>query len=331
MWGRYGFTNGPGGSTDDVPWSNITISPNFPSTAQVIAELFPQSGGTQVDGVFAMDPYVLQALLDISGPITVDSPDVRLNGRNTAEFLLKEQYELHQLERLDLLEEVAEKTLDQTLTGSLPNPTVLANQLGPLADQGRLLAWAADPEEQALFDEVGLAGELPDLDGGDGLALVLNNAGANKLDAYLERDIAYTAEVDESTGAVEATVEVTLTNTAPTSGLPGGVIGNYTGDAPGTNRTLFALYSALKPVAAEVDGTPFTFDIGSEHGWNVASSFLAVPPGESITVTFDLTGTLAMPDGYTLATRPQPLVLGETLRVDVTSTTGEAIDVELHD
>ncbi len=69
QWGRYGFTNGPGGSTSETPWSNVTISPVFPSTAQVVEELLPQSGGGEVDGVFAMDPQVLQV---VAGPDRTD-------------------------------------------------------------------------------------------------------------------------------------------------------------------------------------------------------------------------------------------------------------------
>ena len=37
-WGRYGFDNGSNGATGSVPWANVTISPNFPATAAVIAE-----------------------------------------------------------------------------------------------------------------------------------------------------------------------------------------------------------------------------------------------------------------------------------------------------
>ena len=37
---------------------------------------------------------------------------------------------------------------------------------------------------------------------------------------------------------------------------------------------------------------------------------------------FELAGTLPLPDGYTLAVRPQPIVVDEVQRLHVTSTDG---------
>jgi hypothetical protein len=341
QWGAYGFTSGPGGTTEREPWSNITVSPEFPSTAQVIAELYPQSGGDEVDGVFAMDPSVLEALLRLTGPISVDGTDVPVSAENVAQFLLVDQYEIDDSPtRVDLLDEVARATIDQVLGGALPNPTVVARELGPLAAQGRLAGWARDPVEQRLFEQVTLSAALPDPAGGDGYAVVLNNAGANKLDVYLEREITYEAIVDPATGAVESTATVTLTNTVEPDGLPGGVTGNYTGEPIGTNRTLLSLYSQLEVVDATVsrpgdgaggsadadtDGGPFTLERGAEAGWTVASGFVAVPPGESVTLTIRLAGNIDTSIEPTLVVRPMPLVLPEQHRIDVRHADGSPL------
>ena len=343
QWGDYGFTSGPNGGTEAEPWSNVTISPQFPSTGDVIAQLFPQSGGDDVDGVFAMDPYVLQALLGLTGPITVDNPGsgpdgstaTQLDQSNVIDFLLVDQYEIDDSEnRVDLLAAASRATVEQVLGGALPSPAALANVLSPLAAQGRLAGWSRNDTEQALFDAIHLSGALPDLAGGDGIAVVLNNAGANKLDVYLERSLDYDATVDVDTGEVMATATVTLTNNAPSSGLPGGVIGNYTGEDPGTNRTLLSLYSALPVESATVarlarmtesDGGPFEVEPGTEAGWFISSTFLAIPPGESVTVTYRLSGILPLPDGYTLAVRPQPIVANEMQHLRVVSTDGATL------
>ncbi len=47
-----------------------------------------------------------------------------------------------------------------------------------------------------------------------------------------------------------------------------------------------------------------------------------IPPGESVTIVFELAGALPLPDGYTLAVRPQPIVADEVQRLRVTSTDG---------
>ena len=330
MWGRYGFDNGPQGTTGDVPWSNITISPQFPSTGQVIAELYPQSGGRAVDGVFAMDPYAVAGLLGFTGPISVDGVDGRLNKNNVVEFLLVDQYETEEDERVDLLEAVSKETISLLLAGALPGPVAVADTLAPLVDEGRIVGWAADSVEQQYFADLGLTGSLPSVDGRDGLAVVFNNAGANKLDVYLERDVVYDATVDTATGATTATATVTLTNNAPSSGLPGGVIGNYTGDADGTNRILVSLYSALPVTSASVrtpdgDVVDFQVQVGTEAGWTTGSAFIVVPPGESVTLVYELVGTVPLDDGYSLAVRPQPMVIDEQLSVSVVDADGRAL------
>ncbi|MEM9514923.1 MAG: DUF4012 domain-containing protein [Actinomycetota bacterium] len=329
-YGEFGFTSGANGTTEPSPWSNVTISPDFPSTAQVIAELYPQSGGTELDGVFAMDPYVIREFLRLTGPVEVSGTDEVLDERNVIDFLLVDQYEIDQTDdRVDLLEDVSRTVVERVLRGDLPNPVEAAQALSPMVDQRRLVAWSADADEQALFDRTGLSGALPNLQGGDGVALVVNNAGANKLDAYLDRQLAYSAFVDQATGEVSGTLAITLSNEAPSAGLPDGVIGNYTGDAPGTNRLLVSLYTALPAESVSVDGEPILADVGEERGWTTNSFFVAIPPGGSVDVELQLAGRLALADGYTLVTRPQPLVIPEQQRLVAEDVEGRTlIDVE---
>ena len=336
-WGRYGFTNTPDGTTGPVPWSNVTISPDFPSTAQVIAELYPQSGGSQVDGVLAMDPYVLQALIGFTGPISIEGAEQTLSEDNVVQFLLFDQYLIDDTAgRIDLLAEVAETTLDELLDGALPGPTVLADELGPLADAGNLVAWARDPDEQALFEALGMTGALPPLGSADGLSVIVNNAGANKLDVYLDRTIGYRAEFDPVTRVLTGTIEVKFTNSAPTSGLPSGVIDNYVGDPVGTNRTLVSFYTALPYVGATVDGEPVEMEPGTESGWRTSTIELVIPSDESRTVRLSIAGSLpapvddggaddADPPAYELAVRTQPLSTQAVYDIEVVDPSGSPL------
>lgn len=333
-WGRYGFNNGPGGTTGSVPWSNITISPDFPSTAQAMAFLYPQSGGTEVAGVFALDPYVLQALVGFTGPVDVPQVESRLTESNTAQFLLFDQYAIEDAaQRADLLQDVAVAVFDKLLGGALPSPTVVARDLDPLAEAGRLVAWAADAREQEFFERVGLDGGLPELvrpsdesanADTDGFEVVVNNAAANKLDAWLDRSISYRAQFDPSTRAVVGTLEVTFTNNGPTSGLPSGVIDNYVGDPVGTNRSLVSVYTAFPVTGAELDGDRIDIEAGREAGWYVATHELVLPPGESRTLSLRVAGVIdsALPgpvvDVYGLLVGTQPLVVDPTYDIEVT-------------
>jgi hypothetical protein len=271
----------------------------------------------------------------MTGPITIDSTDTVLDEGNVLQFLLVDQYEIDDSPtRIDLLDEVARGTIDRVLGGDLPNPTVVARELGPVAAQGRLAGWSADPTEQDLFERVKLAASLPDVAalGTDGYAVALNNAGANKLDTVLGRDITYEAVVDPETGAVDATLTVTLLNDLPDTDIPDSVIGNYTGDNRGTNRTLLTLYTPLDVTSAAVSGgdlgdrtEPVGLIPGDEAGWSTHSIEIAVPPGEPVTLTVDLTGIVDPTLAYSLIVRPHPLVVPEHHRIDVSTPAGDLL------
>jgi hypothetical protein len=174
-----------------------------------------------------------------------------------------------------------------------------------------------------------MAGELPALSGGDGVAVVVNNAAANKLDVYLERDVRYRATVDTATGQTTGTLEVTLKNDAPSEGLPSIVLDNAVGLPPGTNRALVTIYTALPVQSTSLDGQPVSFETGREQGWITSLVPVTLPPGGSQTITLEVTGTLDLHAGYRLSTRPQPLVAPEHHALHVTSTDGDRlVDVD---
>lgn len=326
QWGWYGLSKETTGVTGSEPWSNITMSPHFPSTGQVIAELYPQSGGRPLDGVFAMDPYVVAELLKLAGPVQIPSTDQELNTDNVVDFLLRDQYLLEtRATRVDLLEEVFEITIGRILTGALPNATRLADSLGDVAQQGRLVGWSAHPEEQALFAAVNISGSLPELDGGDGVAAVFNNAAGNKIDVYLQRQLKYRATVDPITGQVNGRLELTLTNTAPATGLPEAVIGNLIGQPPGTSRSIVSFYTALPVVSVSRDGEPLAFVPGQEQGWNTAMTPISLQPDGSTTIVLAVAGQLDLTSGYALSTRPQPMALPEQHDFLVVSTAGDEL------
>ena len=124
-----------------------------------------------------------------------------------------------------------------------------------------------------------MSGSLPELSGGDGVAVVVNNAAANKIDVYLERDLRYRATVDPTTGQTTGTLEVTLTNTAPAEGLPQVVLGNAVGQPPGTNQALVSVYTALPVLSASLDGSPLPIEPGREEGWITSRAPVTIPSG----------------------------------------------------
>ena len=304
-------------------WRNVTMSPDFPSVGQVMAELYPQSSGRPVDGVIAVDPVGLAALMRFTGPIEVPGVAEPLTADTAADFLLRDQYLAFDdnAERIDTLETLARATFEGLTAGSLPGPGTVADALAPAVRAGHIHAYGVDPAHQALFTDIGLDGALPEVSG-DSLAVVANNAVGNKVDLFLDRDITYEARWNPTTGALSSTATVTLTNNAPSTGLPGYVIGSpLPADirpTPGTNRTYLSIYSPWTLDGAMLDGGPVTLQRQSERGRYAYSLYLDIPPeGGSRTITLELSGDIGPEAAYQLDVATQPLVEPDQLALTV--------------
>ena len=75
----------------DDRFQDVSYAPDLPTVADVIQQLYPQVGGSSIDGVLALDPYGLAALIRLTGPIEVPGLG-KLTSANTANELLEGQY-----------------------------------------------------------------------------------------------------------------------------------------------------------------------------------------------------------------------------------------------
>jgi len=290
-------------------WQSVTISPHFPYDAQVIRGLYPQSGGRPVDAVVAIDPFAIQAILQVVGPIRLAGAPEPLTGENAARVLLFEQYrafaENEGDDRKDFLAAAIRAMAERLLGGSVPIGP-LAKALGPMVDQKHLMVSAGAAAEEPAFERLGLTGAMAPLRG-DSLAVVVQNAGASKIDWFLRRKIDYQATVDPRSGAVTSKATIQLTNEAPARGLPRYVIGNAVGLPPGTSRMYVSVYSPLRLRGATLQGQPLDLEPTFERGRGVYSAYIDVGPGATKTLALDLGGVVATDDGpYRLDLHRQP-------------------------
>ena len=303
-------------------WQNVTLSPDFPSSAEAMASLYPQSGGSDVDGIFSADPYALAAILQITGPLTLDGWPEPITSENATRILLHDWYsqltEERNLERIDLQGQVASEAWSRLFTVALPPMGTLGATMGDVARSRHLQFWARRSPEQAFFRQIGVDGGVLPLEG-DGFSAVTNNAGANKIEWYLHRTIGYDAQVDSATGAVRSTATIEMRNDAPSVGEPPYMIGNAaTPPAPdGTSVQYLSLYSPLRLVRATFGGAPLEMTSDVELGRNVYSGWIRIPPQSSGTVVAEFEGVLesVWTRGYSLELGCQAMVNADQARV----------------
>ena len=304
---------------------DISVSPDFPSVAQAISGFYPQAvAGGKIDGVLAVDPYALAAMLAITGPVEVEGLGFPLTSENAAEYLLRDQYLAfdpaeENAERRDVLQAASEATFDAFISQKTFQPSQLASVLGPVVAERRLVGYAAAPAEEKLIKRIGLDGSFPTLGDGDFMTLVTQNAGNNKMDVYLDRTIDYDVTVDPQTGAVDATATITLHNDAPSTGLPEYVIGNResSGQPDGVNWLWFNFYSPHLLESATMDGTALPVGDQSEFGRHVYQAYLGVPSGGDTVIVLKLSGAIAPGSTYDLDWFQQPTVNTDQVNVTV--------------
>ncbi|QYG92346.1 DUF4012 domain-containing protein [Iamia sp. SCSIO 61187] len=301
---------------------------HFPNSAEVMAQTYPQVGGPEVDAVISIDPIALAALLEFTGPVTVDGFGQPLDADNAADFLLRDNYRLFPDSdtQNDALAQLVETTFDQLTTGDLPGPRRIADVLSPVTREGRLRMWSPNPAEQGLLARVGATGAFPEpRSDHDFLAVSSQNSGNNKIDVYQSRSIDYSVSLDDD-GGLEATAAVTVRNDPPLDGsVPDYVVGNSQGDPIGTNRMLLSVHTPHLLKGATVDGSPVGIQSHSEGGYRVYTAEVVVPPGGETTLELTLSGAPGTGRGgeYILDLAPQPTVTSDELTVNLDPGSGE--------
>jgi UDP-GlcNAc:undecaprenyl-phosphate GlcNAc-1-phosphate transferase len=302
-------------------WQNVNMSPDFPATASVISQLLPQSGVAPVDGVIAVDPFGLAALLELTGPVKVRGWPEPITAQNVVDVTLRDAYDAfaNRNQRAEFLGAVARRVWDQVGSVDLGNPVEIADTLAPAAREGHLVLWFQRAEEQRLVDELGISGRLG-RPRGDALLAVSQNASANKLDYYLQRNVSYVAQLRPRHGTrvdVDAQLDVQLTNALPANVNAPEVIGPYDDRfAAGENLDYLSVYSPLSFTEPTLDGVPVTLEHDTEAGYRVASRYVPLDAGAQRRLSMHLRGTVPAPGGwYRLDLARQPSASADHARV----------------
>ncbi|SNT30477.1 DUF4012 domain-containing protein [Rhodococcoides kyotonense] len=300
-----------------VDFRNSNASANFPYAGEIWTSMWTEQTGEPLDGAIATDPIALSYLLGATGPVRLADGE-EITADNVVEVTLSSSYARFgddQLARKMYLQEIAAAVVTKMTSGVAPT-RALIDALGRAGSEGRIAVWSADASSQEILASTAVGHALPD-DPSPYAGVVVNNAGGNKLDYYLDRDITYTAEACAGPTRT-STVTATLTNNVQADGLTTYVASTFLQGVPyGTNESIVYLYGTQGATitSMSIDGAPaFSVQSGTELGRPVKAAYLSIAPGESSTVTWEL----EEPSVPGQATVPvQPLVDTPNITVDV--------------
>jgi hypothetical protein len=326
----------------DRYWQNVNMSPDLPTVGAVAVDVWEQAGRPAVNGVVAVDPLALAAILRITGPITVPQWPVPITADNVVDVTTKQAYSAfpnNNALRDDFLGDVTKASWQAFSSRDLGSPSSLLKALGTAVREKHIMVWLDERDEEQLVRRAGASGAAPRVST-DLLMVTTQNAAANKLDAYLHQEMSYTATITPTTGSdvgVKGSVEVTLQNNTP-GGLPLYVQGpNADGLAAGDNRTFVSVYTPLALSGALADGATTATESATELGRNVYAAYELVKPAGKRQLTLFVEGTEKLAPGgwYQLDVPHQTGVEATPTRISLTLPGGwkfsRAKDMQLGD
>jgi hypothetical protein len=313
-------------------WSNINMTPDFPSAARAIKVLYERNTGHSVDGVIVADPVALQSLLKVTGPADVPGLHIAIDAQNVVAFTEERAYSLFRTasERKAVLGLAASGVLNRFL-GMAGRGVERVRALAEAVSGGHLLIYAEDQRVERGLRAAEVAGGLTvPAGGGDALSVIVNSASGSKIDYWSTRSISYDVRLRPG-GDAAAVTDVTLRNGGPTHGEPRYVIGPFPGLGlkPGDARSLVSIYCApgCRGFDSTRDGRPVEVRLGSELGFSWYQDYPTLHSKASS--TFHL-GTLVpgvwqgndRGGVYSLLFLDQPATHPTMLRLEVTAPPG---------
>ena len=294
--------------------SGNTYSPDWPRNSQRVAALWKSQYGQDVDGVVGIDPVFLQYLLGLVGNVSLPDGTV-VDGTNAAKVLMHDVYWNYPVEESDgIFASVASAAFDKILGGiGDVDVTKLVGAFERGAEEGRLIAWMRNDDEQNAIKEMGIDASLPDPDdpSADPVAGVyFNNLSFSKLDWYLNADTQIGQGVKNGDGTYSYRITVTLTNimTQEEAGkLPDYVAASARDAARDDERLNVSLFAPTGGSISDltVEGTQFGLGAAAWHGIPFYSGTVDLHAGETTTITYTLT-TSAEAGDKPLALRQTP-------------------------
>jgi hypothetical protein len=181
---------------------DANFSPDFPSSAQSVINLYQEGFPEKnIDGVIALDFSVIESLLDLYGPITVE--EVTFTKEN---FFIKSQriskdIDTHNKEELNNRKNVLKPFTQGLVKRVMANPTQwgqLLRKMDSLTSQKHIQIYSV---YQSLQEKLEREGQSPRIKHqnpeSDFLHVNVANIGGRKADRYVTKDIKYTANFSD--------------------------------------------------------------------------------------------------------------------------------------
>jgi hypothetical protein len=282
-----------------VDWRYLAMSPQFDVTGALAAQMWKARTGEDVDGVLALDPIALKALVKVSGPVDVQG--THIDADNIVHQILLQQYVDYAKDNPTADGDVPANEQRRERNGDIARAIVdkldqvgwhlsdLVDDLRTAARGRHVMFWSSKPEQQRAWRAAGVSGVLPR----DGFMISIDNRSGNKLDQFLP--VAADVTHHPVAGGTEVVVTVKIANLSP-DGLPRYVQGPYTVPefVAGQYKGILNVNIPFVSRDIHLDGVERIVAAGPDQTTRVVAGNISLLRGQAGTYTVRFT----VPEGY---------------------------------
>ncbi|MBW6441302.1 DUF4012 domain-containing protein [Patescibacteria group bacterium] len=230
-----------------------------------------------VDGIFAIDTFVIKELLEVTGPVTVNG--ITYTQDNVV-------LELEKIASLALAEQANRKrVLGDLMQGMLVNVFESDSNLWPkliekgidLATRKHISVYVFDEEAQVLVDEYGIGGRIKEEVEGDYSMIVSTNLGGDKTNWFTTKEVTHNLAREGDRWLKTINIKYQYTEPSPEYGA---LVKRF--------RDWVRVYTPLGTELISVEGSENdSLNLTDEERNKVwYSGYLELGPGESKEITF---------------------------------------------
>lgn len=297
---------------------NVSYIPDFPRVAELLSQYWQRDYNVSYDGVIALDIPMLARIVAATGDVTMTDGTV-LNADTTSRMLSHDVY-VNYPEQGEFQDAYFIEAANRIM-GNLFNVNLSSGAAGLMKsvrdgiDTGHLLAWMANPQEQALIQSLGMDGALSSDPATPQLGVYFSDATWSKIDWYLSPTTTLDGVVKNADGTKTYNVTTSLTNTIDPAEITSGVLNAYIygyNDEKYDEGDMLTWTYVLAPIGADLRlvTPPAGVEVqsGTLYGHQALWMFTHTEPGETTTLTYQVTVAPGAEDMTVLQT-PTPSVL----------------------
>jgi Protein of unknown function (DUF4012) len=275
---------------DDQSWrlADAAWAADFPAGAQQAREFYAlEAGDDDIDGVIGITTFALDRLLEVVGPVKVESYGVTVAPGDTTMTLLGQTRgtETSTEGRKEILDELATTAMQRLLALPADRWVSMTEAMMDIGTQKMAVAWFDDPDTEQLVLDAGWGGEVSQEPGDYVYALESNMAPTSKYNLVVDRDASFVAKVDEH-GDTLNSLRLDWQNDAGEPGEPYASLRDFSNNQEGWYgaylRLLVPQGSELVTASGQAsDDIRGSEELGEDGGRIAFGNYLFMPPGES--------------------------------------------------